>query len=251
MSEKKKPKGKSKKEDVLTSEIINYYTLPEVQAFETKSHNPNYDVHGLKIPLRMLIVGASGSGKTNILMNLMKMFNGTFNYIDIYTRCKAEPLYEYLESKIDKQFLTIYEGLDQFNKLDPNKVYDPEMQRLIIFDDMVMEKNQTKIAELFIRGRKLGGSIIYLSQSYFQVPKTIRAQLSYIILRKVSSTKDINMILRDSSLGVDGQVLNAIYKACTQQLTDFLLIDLFAPQDKTFRYNLDMVIDVDQFIASL
>jgi hypothetical protein len=61
-----------------------------------KVHNPNYNVHDIKI--RMIVVSSSGSGKTNVVVNLTNMLNGTFNHIYIYTRCKAEPLYQFLES---------------------------------------------------------------------------------------------------------------------------------------------------------
>ena len=45
--------------------------------------NPNYDIHGFKIPLRMLIVGSSGSYKTGTLLNVIKTMNDTFDKIVI------------------------------------------------------------------------------------------------------------------------------------------------------------------------
>ena len=49
--------------------IINFYELDEVKAFTKKSINPKFKTHGIKVPFRSLIIGASGSGKTNIVMN--------------------------------------------------------------------------------------------------------------------------------------------------------------------------------------
>ena len=59
--------------------------------------------------------------------------------------------------------------------------------------------------ELFIRGRKIGKglSLIYLSQSFFKIPKIIRQQFNYLFLLKLSSGRDLNLILSDFSLGVD------------------------------------------------
>jgi hypothetical protein len=224
-------------ENKVSPEIKNYYLLDEVKAFQEKSHNPNFSVHGIQVPFRMIVIGASGSGKTNVVVNLINQFNDTFNNIDIYTRCKAEPLYEYLELKIGKEFLKISEGLTDFNKLDPNKAYDKKDQRLIIFDDLCLEKDQSKIAELFIRGRKLGVSLIYITQQYYKVPKEIRGQTNYIILKKISSTRDLNLILSDCTLGVDKKVLNNMYKFCIRDITHFLLIDLNVEQDLMFRHN--------------
>lgn len=250
MNEKPKKVRKPKipvVENKVSSEIKNYYLLPEVQAFQEESHNPNFDVHGIKIPMRMIVIGASGSMKTNVVVNIINQFNNTFNNIDIITRCKAEPLYEYLESKIDREFLKISEGLADFNKLDPNKAYDKKEQRLIIFDDLCLEKDQSKIAELFIRGRKLGVSLIYITQQYYKVPKEIRGQTNYIILKKISSTRDLNLILSDCTLGVDKKVLNNMYKSCIVKNTDFLLIDLNVEQELMFRHNFVNILNPKDF----
>lgn len=249
MSEKPK-RGRQKKVVLPTPEVKNYYLDPEVTAFEQKAHNPNYHIHNIVVPFRLLCIGGSGSGKTNVVVNLISKFNNTFKHIYIYTRCKDEPLYNYLEAKIDKEFLTITEGLESsFNKIDPNKEFKDKDNVLIIFDDLVLERDQSKIAELFIRGRKLGISLVYISQSYYQVPKIIRLQSQYIILKKISSTRDLNMILKDASLGVDSKQLNAIYKySISGDVTAFLLIDLNAPAEKNFRRCFHEIIDVNNFI---
>ncbi len=53
--------------------------------YRNKSYNPNYGkTHFIEIPFRMVIVGASGSGKTNCLMNLLKVaLNRTFSHITL------------------------------------------------------------------------------------------------------------------------------------------------------------------------
>jgi GTPase SAR1 family protein len=219
----------------------NFYEKKEVQCYNRKYHNPNYKHHQLNIPFRMLVIGASGSGKTNIIVNLLNYMSDTFNHIHLYTRCLDEPLYEYLRNSIDKEFLHCYEGLDHLNGIsDLNTAF--EGQNLIIFDDLVLESDQSKIEELFIRGRKLadGVSICYLSQSYYRIPKIIRLQANYIILRKIASARDLNMLLADSSLGVTKEVLQEIYKSCVKKtITDFLLIDLNVDPSKSFRKNFD------------
>jgi GTPase SAR1 family protein len=224
----------------------NFYEKSEVQCYNRKYHNPNFKHHQLNIPFRMLVIGASGSGKTNIIVNLLNYMSETFNYIYLYTRCLDEPLYEYLRASIDKEYLHCFEGLDHLNDLELNKAY--EGQNLIIFDDLVLENDQSKIEELFIRGRKLadGVSICYLSQSYYKIPKVIGLQSNYIILRKIASSRDLNMLLADSSLGVNKETLQAIYKACVgRNITDFLLIDLNVDPEKAFRKNFDTPILID------
>ena len=50
---------------------------------------------------------------------------------------------------------------------------------LIIFDDMISDMINNKklnqiVTELFIRGRKLNISIVFITQSYFKVSKDVR-----------------------------------------------------------------------------
>jgi len=191
MPPKKKALKVTKKDDV-----INFYDLKDVQAFNPVYHNPTYDqnTQPLKHPMYMLICGTAGSGKTNVLLNIISKMNSTFNRIKIFTQNKAEPLYQYLESKIDKPYLEIHEGLAELNKMDLDKM--EKNQYLFICDVMVLEKDQSKIEQMYIRGRKLSISNIYLSQSYFQTPKVIRKQINYLILKKINGTRDINAILK-------------------------------------------------------
>jgi ABC-type dipeptide/oligopeptide/nickel transport system ATPase component len=197
------------------NKIINFYELEGVKAFFVKHHNPNYDFNTmpLKHPLQMLICGSTGSGKSNVLLNIINLMDSTFNGIKIFTQNKQEPLYEYLESVIDKPYLEIYEGLDALRKMDLEEL--EKAQWLFIFDDMVAEKNQKAIEHIYIRGRKLakkgGISAIYLSQSYFQTPPIIRKQINSLILKKINGKRDISSILRETSINAESyQLLNML-----------------------------------------
>ena len=66
----------------------------------------------------------------------------------------------------------IYENFEEYN---PNK----ELKILIIFDDMIADilsnkKLQSIVTELFIRGRKLNISLVFIAESFFALPKNIR-----------------------------------------------------------------------------
>ena len=86
----------------------------------------------------MLIIGGSAAGKTQTLINLIRVMNGTFNNIHIITKNKDEPLYNYLESKVDNG-LTIWVGIDSAPNLDE---FDKKEQSLIVMDDLVLEKTK-------------------------------------------------------------------------------------------------------------
>lgn len=215
------------------NEISNFYNLIPDE-LKKKYHNPNFDYHLIKIPFRMLIIGGSGSGKTNTAMEVIHRMSNTFEKIVICCKSKAEPLYEFLETKIPPEQLEIYEGIENVPPVDK---YKGVGQMLIIFDDLVLDKNQSEIEQYFIRGRKIGGGIscIYLSQSYFKTPKTIRLQCNYLILKKLSSKRDLAQILNEFSLGKDITELTALYKDATTNPLYFLLIDADAPDDMKFR----------------
>lgn len=237
------------------TEIINFYTLPEVQKFAYNYVNPNYDFQKmpLKHPMRMVICGASGSGKSNILLNIINAMNSTFEKIIIFTQDKDEQLYNYLENKLGSDDFEIYEGIEKVRQYNFNKL--EEKQHLIIFDDMCIEteKKQAPICELFIRGRKMahkcGCSVIYLTQSYFQVPSVIRKQMTSMIIRKVNGKRDISNILRETALETTTKILTNMYEACCdpEDITAFLLIDYNAPEKHRFRYKLGTILNVEDF----
>ena len=230
-----------------STDIINFYELDDVKCFQKESHNPNYDSHKITVPMRMLCIGASGSGKSNTVLNIISQFSDTFNHIKLFLKNKEEPLYQYLEQKIpERDQLEIFEGLDELNKLDLNKAF--KGQTLIIFDDIVLEKDQHQIEQLYIRGRKLGVSCIYLSQSFYNIPRKIRLQCNYIILRKIPSTRDVNGILKEFSLGISKEELIKIYQYCVgKTITSFLMIDLNVDPELAFRKNFDLILDLNQF----
>ena len=222
--------------------------------FIKKYHNPHFEDHMLSHPFRMLMVGASGAGKTQLVVHILSKMRNTFANVYIYTKNKDEPIYQYLEEKIPSG-LVIKEGLDEVPTLTKTKdgivkgFEKADEQSLVIFDDLVLEKSQERIEQMFIRGRKIAGgiSIMYLTQSYFKVPKTIRINCTYIILKKLASTRDLNMILSDYNLGVSKDTLLEIYKYCTRIKEEFLLLDLDSVPEHRFRRNLLEIINIETF----
>jgi ABC-type dipeptide/oligopeptide/nickel transport system ATPase component len=225
------------------AEIINWYEkIPK--KYILKSHNPHYETHHIKLPFRMIICGSSGSGKTQTLLNLIYNMPDTFESISITTKNKDEPLYNYLEDKLGKKGLTITEGIPNLPNLDK---YDKEQQHLIVMDDLVNEplKQQKVICDYFIRARKKNCSLIYISQSFYQVPKLIRDNINYLIIKQVSSMKNLTMIARECSLGIDKKQLTDIYRDATKKKEDFLLIDLDGDPDEKFRKGFDEVYEIE------
>jgi len=205
-----------------------------------KSHNPNFNIHHIKVPFRMLIIGSSGSGKTSTLLNLIKVMSMTFSRICIITKDKNEPLYNYLHHVTggDKGNVSI-ENFDE-KGLPDLKEFHSDNNTLIVMDDLVNQsmKEQKPICDYFIRARKKGVSLVYISQSFYAIPKMIRNNVNYIILKQVSSQRNLDMIIKDFSIGVSKEHAHAMYKDATDEFTSFLLLDLDSPK-KPFRKGFD------------
>lgn len=237
--EQSKPKRKSaasKKQSTpqsqVTSKVQNLYEVMPQDLLQN-APNPNFDLHRFKLPFRGVIVAPSGSGKTNFLVNLLALFSrapGTFHHITIVTRNKDEPLYKWLESLNDR--IKVVEGLENTPLLDK---MDKDFNNMVCFDDLVLEKNQTRIANYYIRARKLNCSVLYLSQSYFGVPKIIRQNCTYLILLKLSGARELNLILSEGGLGIDKNELLRIYKDATAEKFSPLIIDYEADPGQRYR----------------
>jgi len=220
-------------------ENINFYEkMPK--KYIVKTHNPHYDLHHINLPFRALIVGNSGSMKTNTLLNIIHNMPDTFERIVICLKSKDEPLYNYLADKL-KDKIEIVEGINNLPSLDS---FSKDVQSLLVFDDLINEKNQKVIEEAFIRLRKKGASMIYISQSFFAIPKMIRNNVNYIFLKQVSSLKNLTRIMNENALGIDKIIFKQMYDLCTKNRSDFLLIDLDNADPKMrFRKNLDEVLE--------
>ncbi len=234
------PPQENNKKSEKSSAIENIYEkIPKNMLDDAE--NPNFDIHRLKLPFRMCVVAPSGSGKTNFLVNLIGMFcrgKGTFNDIAIITRNKDEPLYRFLKKKCDD--IQIHEGLNSTPILDK---MDKDFNHLVVFDDLVLEKNQERIKNYYIRARKLNCSVIYLSQSYFAIPKIIRNNCSYLVLLKLSGHREINMILSEGGLGIDKETLLRLYQDATNEKFSPFIIDYEEDPQNRYRKGLTQILN--------
>ena len=218
--------------------LVNFYKeLPQtLKGAGTKLNKPT----NMNIPWRGVIVGASGSGKSNLVLNIIKLHAKLYDLIVLVIKNSDEPLYNFLKQKIPPDNLIIIEDLAN---LGPPEQYKSDSQTLVIIDDYCLEKDQSKFTEFFIRGRKLNISTVYLTQSYVKCDITIRRNSNYIFLKKIPNNRDITTLLNDFSINVDKTKLLAEYKKCTEDhVLGFMLIDINAPDDQRFRCGFKQII---------
>jgi Poxvirus A32 protein len=228
----------------MSDEPINFYKkIPKDLLVEAE--NPNVELHKMKLPFRCCVVAPSGGGKTNWLINLVKLFcegKGTFASVFILTRNADEPLYNFLKSKHDS--IQIKEGIHNLPNLD--KSFDKKLNHLVVCDDLVLEK-QDNIEKYYIRCRKMGVSIIMISQSYFRISKLIRSNCNYLVILKLSGDRDMKLILTEFGLGLAKEQLLNMYKHATVKKFNFLFVDMEEESEKRFRHNFLTVLDPTQF----
>ena len=89
-------------------------------------------------------------------------------------------------------------------------------RKLIVFDDMIADimtnkKCQAIIKELFIRCRKLSISLVFITQSYFSVPKDARLDSTHYLIMKINNRKELQNTVIDHSADIDYKDFMKIY----------------------------------------
>lgn len=138
----------------------------------------------LPLPLRALIVGTSGCGKTTLLYNLIiKPWGIPFHYLYIFSKSLDQNVYQVLRSTYEK--ISVKDGVEIaqfFSNCDELITLDAcEEKSLIIFDDCVNIQHQREIKDYFVRGRHKKISCVYLTQSWSKVDKQlIRNNINFL-----------------------------------------------------------------------
>ena len=213
-------------------------------------------------PYRILIIGGSGTEKTNALLNLINN-QQDIDQIYLYAKDPYEDKYQYLINKREsvglkhfndpKTFIEysndmhdVYKNIDSYNPDKQNKI-------LIVFSNMIADMISNKklssiVTELFIRCRKLNISLVFVRQSYFKVPKDVRLNTTHFFIVKVPNRIELQQIAISHSSDIDFKDFINIYKKCTDKPYSFLVIDTALPSDNLlrFRKNLNITNDDNQ-----
>ena len=201
------------------------------------------------------MVGGSGSGKTNALLNLINN-QPDIDKIYLYAKNQYRAKYQYLINKGEKV------GLDHFNNLKVFMKYSNDMQDvykdiedynpgkkrkiLMVFDDMIADMINNKklnpvVTEFFIRGRKLNTSVLFITQSYFKVPKDIRLNSIHFFIMKIPNKRELQQIALNHSSDIDFKDFMKIYKKCTAEPYSFSVNDTTLPSDDTLRFRKNLL----------
>jgi hypothetical protein len=217
---------------------------------------------GIPIQQHILLCGKTGSGKSNSLLNLIRLSSesGKPTYKKVFFVYKTwEPLYKYLQEELKKNIVFLkglhdkdFPSVDSFpDGSDKNKD-----QYLFVFDDVVNDKSKAdfkKIEGYYTYGRKKNFTIVFLTQSYFQTDIFFRKQTSWLILNGIAGNRDLADILRDYAMDdIDINTMIRMYRYAKKKENDedipFLKICCYeCPDDKKFSKEWLNFLNPDEF----
>ena len=103
--------------------------------------------------------------------------------------------------------------------------------------DMIHNKKlNSMFTELFIRGRKLSISLVFITQSYFKVSKDVRINTTHFFVMKISDERELKNIAQNYSSSINTKDFIDIYRECTAELFSFLINDTTLPSNNSLRF---------------
>lgn len=220
-------------------QIENFYDKLEKKYREEEQHYEGEKEIRIKVPFRMLVIGATGSGKTNAVENIVTHINA-WDKILLFAKNVEEPLWaQFIDRmrKVEKDahtdILTVDTDISHLPSVDK---WDKKNSMLLILDDMMSESwklIKQHVEPWWTRGRKKHASCIWLGQSYFQgVPLSLRQNSDYIILTKIRGNGDLHRILSEYPLDVTKDEIVRLFQQATKGgFPNFFMIDLNAKEN--------------------
>ena len=128
----------------------------------------------------------------------------------------------------------VYKNIDHYNPDKENKI-------LIVFDDMIADMINNKklnsiVRELFIRGRKLNISLVFITQSYFKVPKDVRLSTTHFFIMKIPNKRELQQIAINHLSDINTKDFINIYKKYTDKPYSFFVNDTTLSSDEPLRF---------------
>ena len=133
----------------------------------------------------------------------------------------------------------IYQNIEDYN---PNK----KRKILTLFDDMIADVLNNKklnpiVIGLFIRGRNLNISLVFIAHSYFAVPKDIRLNCTHYFIKKIPNKSELQQIAFNYLSDIDFKDFMNLYKTCTAEPYTLLVINATLASDNPLRFKKNLI----------
>ena len=205
-----------------------YQSLPQDKALKRDKH---FKMHLIEPNSMITVIGGTGSGKTNSLIDFISRKNEAFHQIIIYSGSTTEePLYLFLKQKMPEvEYFNDINEVPELNSFEDSK----DLEKLIVFDDFINlpKKDMKKINEYLTSGRKFGFTVFVMAQNYTSIPKIVLRNTNYFIIFKLNETYTINHILKNYNLyNMPSDKFLSYYQQATKDKLNFFMIDMKNPQ---------------------
>ena len=234
---KKTPKSKLNKKFF---EIENMDTL----AREDKVNDKNNQIHELlpKHPCRLLMVGGSGQGKSNLALNMLYKPMLVFDKLYVYSSMLDQPKYKFLKrhydlldemvkKECDVEQKTIMKWQDTLEGID--KILDEldaDYKNLILIDDFSCAPSKTEQAAidiLYTKCRHKNCSIMILTQLYFRAPasRPVRNNITHAILFQNYNNQELQLLQKELGSDLPRGEFKKLYNYILSKKFNFMVID--------------------------
>ena len=116
---------------------------------------------------------------------------------------------------------------------------------------MITQKIPPKVTDLFVRGRKLNLSVIFITQSYFRTPKDIRINCTHYFLMGIPNKAELQKISYAHAPELDFRAFKELYRKNTTGPHDFFVIDATLPSSDPRKYRCNLEGNKDDSVGDL
>ena len=143
--------------------------------------------------------------------------------------------------KVPKAFIEYSNDIDDIYKNTVEYYSNKKRKVLIIFDDIIADTLNNKkfnkiVTELFVRGRKLNISLIFITQSYLAVPINIRLNPTHYFIMKIPNKRELQQIAHNHSSDIDFKDFMNLYKNRNAKPQSFLTVNATLASDNPSRF---------------
>lgn len=259
---------------------IKVYEPMKIEDEKRKLLNPRIP----RPPYRVIMVGQTGSGKSNLIKNFLYTKGFYKDYFDqIYLWCGSMDDCEEYESLMEdtkyrewnekkgeyyktkkgdlEDKMSVSHGVDEddlqelFEKLETDD--EAENDRILwVFDDMIVNRllqskgRMNVLDEAFVRGRHIGAglSVVLSTQKYRQLSQNMRiSNSSHLVLYHGLSNLDMDAIGQEASGVLDKEQFLNLFKDNVKRKYQFLIIQLRESPDKMFLNDKFKYIDIEKY----
>jgi hypothetical protein len=240
--------------------MSDYKITPLKTAKSKIKSRKHFDNHiCIKPPCSVVISGASGSGKTQLLLNLLtkkQFYGGYFDMIFVFSNTAEEgdDLYKHLDLDDENFFKPNAEGLNQIKHIirtQKSVIKEDGIENspsiLLIFDDMANERKflaSDEYLKLHIMNRHYNISVFSLYQSYMKAPRSCRIQISGLCYFKGKKTESSRISDEHCPPNYTEKEFSQLVDYATKDPFSFLYINYKAPGPERYRKNFDEIMEL-------